>query len=184
LIPEGTVTKVSISHEVLARAKELGVHMAKHDIILRPRVTEAGQYETYHRFRISHRAHWEESSHFERTYQDQILRLAEKETRRNGLSEYDNMAHWDMSYNRIVGPLREAFWEAWEKYVGLERRYYMARLSTIKGNPNALKHLLSMSDALEAEEAEAMAATAPVLAPVAGNRSGFFAWMGISRKSA
>jgi hypothetical protein len=178
------VTKVSISREALARARELGAYMAKHDIIVRPRVTEAGQYETYHRFRISHRAHWEGSERFEKTYQDLLYRMADKETRRNGLSEYDSMASWDMWYNRIVGPLREAFWEAWERHVGLERRYYTARLATIKGNPNALKHLLSMSDALEAEEAAAMAATAPVLAPMVGNRPGFFAWMGLSRKSA
>lgn len=174
--------KVSISREALAKARDLGIYMAKHDVLIRARVTEAGQYENFHRFRTSHRAYWEQSDRYERNYQDQLFRMADKETRRNGLSEYDSMVSWDMWYNRIVHPLKDAFWDAWEKQMGLERKYYAARMSVIRGNPNALKHLLSLSDAVEADEA-AVADMASVPEQVLGNRSGIFAWMGMRRSA-
>lgn len=138
--------------------------MARQDTAIQPRMVEAGQYERYTGFRIAHRAYWEQDAHFEQAYQERLLRIADKESRRHGLSELDSIANWDLQYNQILQPLKDALWNAWEQHVALEHRYYSARMAYVKEDPHALKQLLRRLAELEHKTV---------------SRNGFFSWLAL-----
>jgi hypothetical protein len=104
---------LTLSKMAFDQASELGCEMAKDDQVLKPDLRHAHRYEGYSRFRNAHREEWERKDVFE-AWQDRLFALAEREGERLGLRMDDSMASWDVWYHRIVAPLKEALWEAWE----------------------------------------------------------------------
>lgn len=116
---------VSIRASTISKARELGHEMIR-DPVIRPYLKDVAQYQSYHRFRNAHRAHWEQSTRFERYYQERLFVLAEKESGRNGADACDSIDNWESWYHEVVHPIKTALWETWEMAVNLERCYFQA----------------------------------------------------------
>lgn len=135
------LAQTHVKASTLTKARHLGHEMAR-DPVIRPYLTNAVQYQSYHRFRIAHRAHWEQSTRFELYYQERIFTLADREAAHNGMSEYDSIANWDVWYHRVVHPIKSTFWETWETAMKLESRYLEALLNSGKACPSQFRSIV------------------------------------------
>lgn len=106
----------------MKRAAQLGVMMARRDRHFRPYMVAASRFDGYVRFRNGHRELLERSDRFLR-WQERLFSLSEKEGKRLGLRMDDSMASWDAWYSRVVVPLKNRFWEAWEERWRLPSRF-------------------------------------------------------------
>ncbi len=138
------MARLAVSEWTLGRARNLGDEMAR-DPLIRPHVVEVLQYENYYRFRLSHRAYWEQSSRWEKHYQDRIFAIADKECAKYHWNNYDNIGNWDVWYNRLVQPIKNSLWETWEEAFKLEARYFEALLSTGRANPRQVLSIIGAS---------------------------------------
>lgn len=164
-----------IRREYFARARQLGRGIAQLDRIIRPRIEKVQQYENYHRFRIAHRSWWEHSGYFEATYLERLYQMADKIASENGLSEYDSIINWELWYNRILNPIKDALWETWERETGLERRYLEARVMLGVNDTVAIDQLLQGSASDVPDLAE------PEVHPQRRAVGGWLAWLGWNR---
>lgn len=114
---------ITPSPDALRQAAELGCKMANSEDFFQPDLRQATRYEDYRRFRNAHREQWERTDRFISVWLDRLFTLAEKEGKRLGLRMDDSMASWDTWYNRIVVPLKNTLWEAWERSCELPARY-------------------------------------------------------------
>lgn len=132
---------VGVRESTLSKARDLGNDMVR-DPVIRPHLKCVAQYQSYHRFRIAHRAHWEQSTRFERYYQERLFALADKESGQ-GLSEAcDSINNWDVWYHQVVHPIKTVLWETWERAVNLERRYFEALLDSGEATPDQIQTII------------------------------------------
>lgn len=111
------------SQRALCQAAELGCEMARRDRFVKPDLGRAGCYDDYQRFRNAHRERWERTDVFVRIWLERLFAMAEKEGKRLGLRIDDSMDSWDVWYNRVVMPMKNLLWEAWEHSWDLPARY-------------------------------------------------------------
>ena len=151
------MTKLFVKESTLAKARHMGAEMAK-DPVIRPHLDGVLQYQSFNRFRNAHRAYWEQSSRWEKHYQERVFVMADKEASRYKIRDQNSMNTWDVWYNNFEQPIKNAIWETWEKQMNLEARYFNALLNAGKINPNQLLALMGVAtpDHEEAQELASM----------------------------
>lgn len=154
------LASVKPSQTALRRAAELGCEMAKTDRVFRADVSRASHYDDYRRFRNAHREQWERTDRFVRVWLEPLLVLAEKEGKHLGLRMDDSMASWDVWYNRIVMPMKNVFWEAWELNCGLSARYAEAA-HPLAAEDDPPSPVLRIAEVYASQLAEKWGASAP-----------------------
>jgi hypothetical protein len=171
-----------ISSGALAKASQLGIEIARTDPVIRPYLNRVASYENYARFRIGHRMYWEQSTRFERLWQERIYRIAEKEGRHHGFRDYNSVIHWDIWYNGVVHPLRSAMWEAWETQVQLESLYHEAVAQLAPRRTEEIHLMQALREgvgpaATAPIPGPVVAASAPAPSPPPPSRSGIFSFL-------
>jgi len=121
------IMRLSPSRTAIKRAAELGQEMARKERHCRPNMAMAEHYETYLRYRNAQREIMENSDVFAQRWVERLLTIADKDGRAHGLRMDDSMASWDIWYNKLVLPLKEVFWLAWEQTWKLPEHYAEAR---------------------------------------------------------
>lgn len=101
----------------MARVAKLGCAMARSERGLAPMPIGLPTRIPYAEFVIIHRQALELQPVFE-TWDVRLQRLIDRDARSSGLRA-DDVRQWDLFYRYVSLPLRAAFWEAWEKEVGL-----------------------------------------------------------------
>ena len=120
---------VQPSRSALLKAWTLG-RKAGDDPRIRPVVADASEYSTYEKFRIAHRGKLEVKDIFV-TWDEQIMGVAERESRRLGFRTDAASAYWDVFLANVVLPLKNAFWIGWEGQIRLAQLYAVARKRAI-----------------------------------------------------
>ena len=120
---------VQPSRNALLKAWALGRKAGK-DPRIRPVVADASDYSTFEKFRIAHRGELEVRDIFA-FWDEQIMCIAERESRRLGLRTDGAIAYWDVFLANVVLPLKNAFWIGWEDQVRLAQLYAVARKRAI-----------------------------------------------------
>ena len=103
---------------------------AVEDPRIRPVVSDASDYSTFEKFRIAHRGRLEVRDIFA-VWDEQIMRIAERESRRLGFRTDGASAYWDVFLAKVVSPLKNAFWIGWEGQIRLDHLYAEARKRAI-----------------------------------------------------
>lgn len=124
---QSVIGHIAPSQAALRRAAELGREMARHKTGCRPETSSAYHYENYLRFRNAQRDLMEHNEAFSQRWLEKLFAVADREGRAAGLRMDDSMASWDIWYNKLVVPLKEVFWRAWEQACDLPGRYAEAR---------------------------------------------------------
>jgi hypothetical protein len=91
---------------------------------------DAGDYSTYEKFRVAHRGRQEVRETFA-VWDEQIMRIAEREGRRFGFRTDGASQYWDVFLAKVVIPLKSAFWIGWESQICLDQFYAAARKRAI-----------------------------------------------------
>lgn len=114
----------------LQKAWALGRKTGGEDPRIRPMVADAADYSTFETFRTAHRGRLEVRETFA-IWDEQIMRVAEREGRRLGFRTDGASAYWDVFLAKVVVPLKNAFWIGWESQVHLDQLYAAARKRAI-----------------------------------------------------
>ena len=112
------------------------------DPLIKPRLHDVLQYSGYFRFRVAHRAFWEQSTRFEIAYQERLFQLADYEGKYHRAVGNDSMLNWDIWYNTVVHPIKTVAWQTWEKSVRLESRYLEALVDSGSATPAEVQRLI------------------------------------------
>lgn len=122
------------------------------DSVIKPRLHDVAQYSGYFRFRIAHRAFWEQSAHFEHHYQERIFALADREAKTHAAGGQDSMLNWDLWYHTIVHPIKTVAWQTWEQSINLESRYLEALVNSGLASPTDVQRLIDHTGSEPEEE--------------------------------
>lgn len=114
----------------MEKAWTLGRRMASEDPRFRPVLADAGDYATFEKFRSIHRGQLEVREAFA-VWDEQIMRIAEREGSRLGFRTDGASAYWDVFLAKVVVPLKGAFWTGWESKIRLGDLYAAARNKAI-----------------------------------------------------
>ena len=120
---------VQPSRNALLKAWALG-RKAGDDPRIRPVVADASEYSTFEKFRIAHRGKLEVKDIFV-IWDEQIMGIAERESRRLGFRTDGASAYWDVFLANVVLPLKNAFWIGWEGQIRLAQLYAATRKRAI-----------------------------------------------------
>lgn len=140
-----TVKRIAFTSRTISKARELGVEMANADPIIRPWLAQACRYDDYQRFRLAHRARWEQTDQFERRWQDRIFKLSERESPSDSHSNCDSIDQWQNWYHLIVCPIKNLMWDAWESAVHLQKLYEDARAKTVANSTGGFTETLRIA---------------------------------------
>lgn len=121
---------VQPNRSALQKAWALGRKTGAEDPRIRPMVADAHDYSTFEAFRTAHRGRLEVKDIFA-AWDEQIMRIAEREGRRLGFRMDGASSHWDVFLAKVVLPLKNAFWIGWESQVRLDQMYAAARKRAI-----------------------------------------------------
>lgn len=121
---------VQPSRSALEKAWAIGRKAGADDPRIRPMVADASDYSTFEKFRIAHRGRLEVKEIFA-VWDEQLMRLAEREGKRLGFRTDGASAYWDVFLAKIVLPLKNAFWIGWESQKRLDQLYAAARKRAI-----------------------------------------------------
>lgn len=132
------IESIAPSPAAIRLAIKLGGEMAARDAEVRPDLSNASRYANYLRFRDAHREKWEHSDHFIETWQERLSDVADNEGRRLGLRQDDAMQAWETVYNDLMVPLRNLFWEEWERRQELPARFAQAGRLRPRAKPQTM----------------------------------------------
>lgn len=109
------------STRALQRACQLGIQMAKRDRRIIPILSGAYQYCTYVQFITAHRHRLEHLAAFE-PWDAALHKISEEEGERLELRPEDPR-QWDPFLDKVVIPIRCAFWYGWESVYHLRKLF-------------------------------------------------------------